>query len=62
MANHLSQSPLGRIALHVLCVVRGGQCRCHWQGIRRELKPQVLLFLAGVTGVIVSAIALILHF
>jgi hypothetical protein len=32
---------------------------CHWQGIRRELKPEVILFLAGALGAITSAMVLL---
>jgi len=34
----LVRHPLGRIALHLGCLGRGGQARFHWQGIERALR------------------------
>jgi len=33
----LTQKPLGRVLLHLGCLLRGGQWGFHWTGIRREL-------------------------
>jgi len=29
---------LGRVALHLACLLRDGKVRWHWAGIRRELR------------------------
>ncbi|HEU0199633.1 MAG TPA: hypothetical protein VFR86_04285 [Burkholderiaceae bacterium] len=30
---------LGRVALHLLCIVRGSDCRMHLAGVMREFLP-----------------------
>src|ERR1700743_467326 len=34
----LAKSNAGRIALHLLCLLRGGDCRFHCSGVSREFK------------------------
>jgi hypothetical protein len=29
---------MGRIALHLLCILRGGDTQMHWAGMARELQ------------------------
>jgi hypothetical protein len=36
MKMKLAVTPGGRIVLHVLCVLHGGNVRWHWAGIKRE--------------------------
>src|ERR1700743_503810 len=34
----MAKSNAGRIFLHLLCLLRGGNCRFHWAGVTREFK------------------------
>jgi hypothetical protein len=44
MPARLVEHPLGRVMLHLACLLRDGKVRWHWAGIRRELRavPPVL--------------------
>jgi hypothetical protein len=35
----LAKYRCGRVALHVMCMLRGGNCRMHMAGVMRELRP-----------------------
>jgi hypothetical protein len=35
---YCSRHPLGRVALHLGCICRGGKIRFHLAGVRRELR------------------------
>lgn len=35
---YFSRHPLGRVALHLGCICRGGKIRFHLAGVRRELR------------------------
>jgi hypothetical protein len=37
MKDQLTETRAGRIVLHLMCIVRHGRVRWHWDGIRREL-------------------------
>jgi len=42
--DHLTQSRLGRVVLHALCLLRRpGHARWHWLGIIREFAPLLRL-------------------
>ena len=34
---YCAQFALGRLGLHLGCLLRGGKFRFHWTGVRREL-------------------------
>lgn len=34
---YLTQNAPGRMLLHLGCLMRGGQWKFHWAGVRREL-------------------------
>jgi hypothetical protein len=38
MSARLVEHSLGRVVLHVACLLRDGKVRWHWAGIRRELR------------------------
>jgi len=38
MSARLVEHSLGRVALHLACLLRDGKVRWHWAGIRRELR------------------------
>ena len=39
MSARLVEHSLGRVVLHLACLLRDGRVRWHWAGIRRELRP-----------------------
>jgi len=38
MMLRLVQFALGRMVLHLCCIVRGGHWDFHWAGVRREIR------------------------
>ena len=38
MSARLVEHALGRVVLHLACLLRDGKVRWHWSGIRRELR------------------------
>jgi hypothetical protein len=39
MSARLVEHSLGRVMLHLACLLRDRKVRWHWAGIRRELRP-----------------------
>jgi hypothetical protein len=34
----LAETSIGRVLLHLACLLRDGKARWHWAGVRRELR------------------------